>query len=139
MDAPPCIFCQILAGEEQGHFIYRDALVAAILTIGPINPGHLMVVPTRHASSLAELREAENEAIFALAPRLAAALRRSGLRCEGVNYWMADGEAAFQDVFHFHLHIIPRFGGDGFKVSHPTLRPERRELDEIAELLRLQV
>lgn len=133
-----CIFCRILAGLEPGHFIYRDAAVAAILTIGPINPGHLMVVPTRHAASLAELQEAENLAIFSLAPKLAAALRRSDLRCEGVNYWMADGEAAFQDVFHFHLHIIPRFSGDGFKVSHPaTSRPRRGKLDEVARLLRL--
>jgi histidine triad (HIT) family protein len=69
--------------------------------------------------------------------RLERALRRSGLRCEGVNLFLADGEAAFQDVFHLHLHLFPRFAGDQFTVSADwSVRPDRAELDTVAAMIR---
>jgi diadenosine tetraphosphate (Ap4A) HIT family hydrolase len=130
-----CIFCRIIAGSEEGSFVYRDDIVAAFLTIGPVNPGHLLIVPTRHASGVADLTADENGAIFSLARRLAAALRRPPISCEGVNYWLADGEAAFQDVFHAHLHLIPRFAGDSFAVSFDRKSPTRQELDRTASAI----
>ena len=137
MSQATCIFCEILAGRERGHFICREPLASAILTIGPVNPGHLMVVPNRHAANLAELTEEENTAIFRLGRKLAAVLRQSGLQCEGVNYFVADGEAAFQDVFHFHLHVFPRFKGDPFRViANWDDKPSREELDRTAEVIR---
>lgn len=108
---------------------------SAFLTIGPINPGHVLVVPTRHAAGVADLSAEENAAIFFLARRLTAALRRPPISCEGVNYWLADGEAAFQDVFHAHLHVVPRFAGDSFRVSFDRSNPTRQELDRIATAL----
>jgi diadenosine tetraphosphate (Ap4A) HIT family hydrolase len=133
MDAEGCVFCDIIAGRKRGSFVHRGELVSAFLTIGPVNPGHVLVVPTRHAAGIADLTAAENQALFELARRLSAALRQSSLRCEGINYWLADGEAAFQDVFHAHLHVIPRFRGDSFKVEFDRRIPERHELDEIAQ------
>ncbi|MEF2073142.1 HIT family protein [Consotaella aegiceratis] len=132
-----CVFCGILEGTTRGHFVCREPLVSAILTTGPVTPGHLMVIPNRHAEGLADLTDEENAAVFSLARRLAGVLRQSGLRCEGVNYFVADGEAAFQEVFHFHLHVFPRFKGDTFKlVADWDQKPSRDELDSIAEQLR---
>jgi diadenosine tetraphosphate (Ap4A) HIT family hydrolase len=139
MDVEDCVFCDILAGRRAGSFVYRDKIVSAFLTKGPVNPGHILVVPLRHAPGIADLTPAETEAMFALAGRLAAAIRQSPLRCNGINYWLADGEAAFQDVFHAHLHIIPRFRGDSFKVAFDRQSPQRDELDEIAQSVRLHI
>ncbi|MGI8508323.1 MAG: HIT family protein [Gemmatimonadaceae bacterium] len=109
-----CVFCRILAGEIPGSFVYRDELCAAFVDIQPVNPGHLLVIPTRHAAHLADLDPPTAGHLMEVAQRLAAALRTSGLRCEGVNLFLADGEAAMQEVFHVHLHVFPRFAGDGF-------------------------
>jgi histidine triad (HIT) family protein len=106
------------------------------MDIQPVNPGHLLVVPIRHAASLADLKEEEGAQMFRVAQRLAAALRQSGVKCEGVNLLLADGEAAMQEVFHMHLHVIPRHDGDGFGFKFPPRyfqKPERKELNKIAE------
>lgn len=139
MDFDNCVFCDILAGRQRGSFVHRDDLVAAFLTIGPINPGHVLIVPTRHAAGVEDLTSAETEALFSLARRVAAALRKSAIPSEGFNYWLADGEAAFQDVFHVHLHVFPRFAGDSFKVSFEHRRPAREELDQIASEVAAQL
>jgi len=134
-----CIFCKILAGEAEGSFVYRDEVCAAFMDIQPVNPGHLVVIPKRHAAYLADLKEAEGAQIFRVAQRLAAALRQSGVKCEGVNFFLADGEAAMQEVFHVHLHVFPRYPGDGFGFRFaPTYfqKPERSELEAVAGQIR---
>jgi histidine triad (HIT) family protein len=131
MDA--CIFCRILAGEAPGTFVYRDAEVAAFMDIQPVNPGHLLVVPVRHATYLSELEGSTSGRLMEVAHALAAALRASGLRCEGVNLFLADGEAAMQEVMHVHLHLFPRFAGDGFGLRfgpHYKDRPSREALEQ---------
>jgi histidine triad (HIT) family protein len=88
---------------------------------------------------LADLKEEEGAQMFRVAQRLAAALRESGVKCEGVNFFLADGEAAMQEVFHVHLHVFPRYAGDGFGLKFaPTYfqKPERKELNEVAEKIR---
>jgi histidine triad (HIT) family protein len=135
-----CIFCRILAGEVPGSFVYRDERVAAFMDIKPVNTGHLLVVPTAHAAFLADI-DAETAAhLMRVGHRMAAALRASGVKCEGVNLFLADGESAMQEVFHVHLHVFPRFAGDGFGLrfapEYYTRRPPRDELDRIAASLR---
>jgi diadenosine tetraphosphate (Ap4A) HIT family hydrolase len=136
-----CIFCAILAGQADGSFVYRDELCTAFMAIHQPTPGKLLVVPNRHATSLADLPPATGARMFQVAQRLAAVLRRSGLRCEGVNIFLADGRAAGQEVFHVHLHVMPRFAGDGIQLGfgqgHDAY-PQRIELDRIAaQILRL--
>ena len=134
-----CIFCRLLAGELPASVVYRDELVAAFLDIQPVNPGHVLVVPLAHAPFLADLDPAAGARMFEVARRLAAALRASGLRCEGVNLFLADGEAAMQEVFHTHLHVFPRYVGDGFGLTfgeHYWHRPAREALDEAAARIR---
>src|SRR5215203_1477127 len=131
-----CIFCRILAGDAPGSFVYRDEQCAAFTDVQPVNPGHLLVVPTRHAASLAELDAPTAGRLMQVAQRLAAALRASGLRCEGVNLFLADGAAAFQEVPHLHLHVLPRWRGDRFKLSYQAGRPSRATLETQAADLR---
>src|SRR5262249_22114849 len=100
MDMPDCIFCRILAGQAPASLLYEDAAATALLDIHPINPGHALVIAKRHAGSLADLDAESAIHLMRVAHRVAAALRGSGIRCEGVNLLLADGEAAGQDVFH---------------------------------------
>jgi histidine triad (HIT) family protein len=134
-----CIFCDILAGKAEATLVYQDSLCTAFMDIQPVNPGHMLVVPNRHAVGLTDLDEETGAQMFRIGHRLAAALRKSGVRCEGVNLFLADGEAAFQEVFHVHLHVFPRFTGDGFKLSFgPDYfeRPGRAELEDTAAQIR---
>jgi len=134
-----CVFCEILAGEEPASFLYRDDRCSAFMDIQPVNPGHLLVIPNRHARYLADLDEETGAQLFRVGQRLAGALRKSGVRCQGVNLFLADGEAAGQEVFHVHLHVIPRHEGDGFGLRFSPLYyqlPPRSELDRLAEQIR---
>jgi histidine triad (HIT) family protein len=136
---PDCVFCGIAAHEEPASFVYEDDAVVAFMDIQPVNPGHLLVVPVRHATYLADLDSEAAAHVMRVAHGAAAALRGSGARCEGVNFFLADGEAAMQEIFHVHLHVFPRFRGDGFGLKfapeYYTRRPERSQLDEMAETL----
>lgn len=138
-----CIFCRILTGESPASFMYRDDVCAAFMDIRPVNAGHLLVVPIRHGAYLADIDATTAAHLMRVGQAAAAALRASGIRCEGVNLFLADGEAAMQEVFHVHLHVIPRFRGDGFGLTfspeYYTRRPARAELDREAEVLRRQM
>jgi histidine triad (HIT) family protein len=129
----------IIAGRAPATGIYEDEVAVAFMDIQPINPGHLLVIPKAHATYLADLDEATGAHMFALAMRLADAVRRSGLRCEGIDLFLADGAAAGQEIFHSHLHVIPRFQGDGFGFRfgpNYRIRPPRAELDEAGARIR---
>ncbi len=134
-----CIFCRILAGELEASIVHRDDLCTAFMDVQPVNSGHLLVAPNAHASYLADLPAETGARIFQIAQRLAAALRVSGLRCEGVNFFLADGEAAMQEVFHVHLHVFPRYAEDGFGLTfapHYFEKPPRADLDQAAASIR---
>jgi diadenosine tetraphosphate (Ap4A) HIT family hydrolase len=132
-----CVFCEIVAGAAPASVVQADEVALAIMSIGPVNPGHVLVLPKRHAPYLADLDEETGAHLFRVATRVAAAIRRSGLRCEGINLFLADGEAAFQEVFHLHLHVFPRFKGDAFRIDADwSVKPSRLELDETAARIR---
>jgi diadenosine tetraphosphate (Ap4A) HIT family hydrolase len=106
------------------------------MDLAAANPGHVLVVPRSHASSLTDLDETTGAHLFVVAMRIATAVRASGLRCEGINIVLADGEAAGQEVFHVHLHVLPRSHGDGFRVEADWSWPDRSELDTVAAAIR---
>jgi histidine triad (HIT) family protein len=111
----------------------------AFMDIQPINAGHVLVVPDEHAARLADLPADKGARMFRIAQRISAAIYESGLDCEGINLFLADGEAAGQDVFHVHLHVIPRFAGDGFGLKFGpgyADRPDRETLEEAAKRVR---
>ena len=137
MDSDGCVFCAIVAGQAPASVVHEDEVALAFLDIRPVTPGHLLVIPKRHAPYLADLDEETGGHLFAVAMRLAGALHRSGLRCDGVNLFLADGEAAGQEVYHLHLHVFPRFPGDGFRIEDDwSATPTRAELDQIAARVR---
>lgn len=136
---PDCIFCQIISGQAESSLIYKDDLVTAFLDNQPINAGHVLVAPNKHIPDLAQLDGSIGKHMFIVGQQIARALRRADLRCEGVNLFLADGTVAGQSVFHIHLHIIPRYSGDGFgfRRSSASLRkPSRAELDSIGNIVR---
>jgi histidine triad (HIT) family protein len=109
------------------------------MDIGPINAGHLLVVPIEHSTYLSDLDPRVGGLLFRVAQTLSAAVRTSGLKVEGINLLLADGEAAGQEVFHVHLHVLPRFRGDGFGHRFPPhygQRPPREQLDADAKAIR---
>jgi histidine triad (HIT) family protein len=116
---PSCVFCDIVAGTIPASVVHRDDRCLAFMDIRPITPGHLLVVPLAHVPGLADLDPAIGGHLFAVAQELAAAIRKSELRADGINFFLADGDAAGQEVLHVHLHVFPRFAGDGFGLRLP--------------------
>jgi histidine triad (HIT) family protein len=118
--------------------VYEDDSVVAVMDIQPINSGHLFISPKKHIEFISELDEELGAHIFKIAMKLDNALRKSGLKCEGINVFLADGEVAGQEIPHVHLHVIPRFKGDGFSLrfdkSYFEL-PKRKELEQAARLI----
>lgn len=132
-----CVFCDIIAGEVPASIVFEDDLVMAFMDTGPVNPGHTLVIPKRHFAHMAVLDEETGMRLFRVAMRVERAIRGSGVRCEGTNMFLADGEAAFQEVFHLHLHVFSRFKGDTFKIDADwSVRPPREELDRVAANIR---
>jgi histidine triad (HIT) family protein len=133
-----CVFCQIVRGESPASFTHQDDTVVAFMDIQPITRGHMLVVPREHAVLMNDLNETVAMRTFRIARQLAGVLR-STLGAAGVNLFVADGEVAFQDVPHFHVHVVPRYPNDGFGLTFPPTYdspPSRAELDAIAAALR---
>lgn len=134
-----CVFCKIVKGLELASTVYSDEKIMALMDIQPVNSGHVLVIPKTHSAKLSELDPEIGGHLFKIAMIIAEGLRRSGVQCEGINLFLADGKAAFQEVFHVHLHVIPRFKGDGFGLKFGPKygsKPKRKELDEIALKIR---
>jgi diadenosine tetraphosphate (Ap4A) HIT family hydrolase len=141
-DAATCIFCKIVRREAPTSVVDEDDVTLAFMDIHPINPGHVLVIPKQHAANLSELPPELGAQVFKKGMVVAAALRRSGLQCEGVNFLLADGEAAGQVVFHVHLHVFPRFRGDGVRPRRGIQQGrmvERSELDAAAAKIRTAI
>jgi diadenosine tetraphosphate (Ap4A) HIT family hydrolase len=131
-----CVFCRIVAGTEEASIVYEDERVVAFLDVLPINPGHTLIVPRRHGAYLKEMEPEDGAAMFKAGIRIGAALRASGLKCEGVNLLLNDGAEAGQRVFHSHLHVIPRIIGDSLRRDLNGDIPLRSVLDEAAAKIR---
>lgn len=128
-----CAFCEIIAGAAPSSVVFEDELTLAFMDIMPVAPGHLLVVPKNHAPQLTDLSEVAGAAMMRTAMKCAAALRSSPLRTDGINLFLADGAAAGQEVFHAHLHVLPRYAGDGFvlRIEYESA-PDRSTLDQHA-------
>lgn len=135
-----CVFCQIVAGEQPASYVYEDADVCAFMDIRPVNSGHVLVIPKAHAENLADVRDDVSAAMMRTVNLAVQGLRRCGVRMDTFNLFLADGPAAGQEVPHAHLHVIPRYEGDGWRLvieygSEWAQRP-RNELDELAGRIR---
>ena len=132
-----CVFCEIIAGRLPSFKLYEDELFIAILDKFPVNLGHTLLIPKFHEEDIFGLCEKEAPQIMPLAMKIAARLREV-LNPDGFNILQNNGRAAGQVVFHYHLHIIPRFKDDGVKINPMShLDVGDSALGEIAEKLRL--
>ncbi len=130
-----CLFCKIVAGELPSERVDEDEHTIAFMDINPWTRGHALVVPRNHSSDLHEISEEELGHAMAAAKRLAGRMR-DRLGADGVNVLNACGEAAWQSVFHFHLHVIPRFEDDPLQLPARPQHPEQEELAKVAGELR---
>ncbi len=112
---PDCIFCKILDGELPSTVIDEDERTVAIMDINPATRGHALVIPRSHSRDLLEIDADDLRAVTAAAQRLAGAVKER-LGADGVNLINSCGQRAWQTVFHFHLHVIPRYEGDSMRL-----------------------
>jgi histidine triad (HIT) family protein len=125
---PDCLFCKIVAGEIPSQRVDEDERTVAFMDINPATRGHALVIPRRHVANLLEIEADDLEATVAAAQRLARAVSER-LGADGVNLINSCGPAAWQTVFHFHVHVIPRYEGDPLKLPWT---PSPGDPDEIA-------
>ena len=111
-----CIFCKIASGEIPSATLYEDEDFRVILDLGPATKGHALILPKKHAANIAEMPDDLLGRAASVAKKVAVAMKE-GLSCDGVNIVQNNGEAAGQTVFHFHMHIIPRYNGDNAGVT----------------------
>lgn len=139
LPATGCIFCAIVRGDAPATFLYQDDVVVAFMDIRPVQPGHLLVVPRLHAKLIPELDAVILARLWAVAAELNRALRAISPLTEAVSVYVADGDAAGQEVPHVHIHLIPRRSHDGFGFRFPPgygTEPPRAELEATANLIR---
>ena len=129
-----CTFCDLIRGAAEVSVCYEDSSALAFMDIQPVNSGHVLVVPRTHYESLADIPQELALHLFEVAMKLEPAVRQV-TKAEGTNMIVSSGAAAGQDVFHYHVHVIPRFAADGFDVKLPfpdSEMPNRMQLDACA-------
>lgn len=125
-----CIFCKIIAGEIPSHTLYEDEQFKVILDVGPATKGHALILPKEHYANLYELPEEAAMDAMKLAKKMVK-LMTDKLGCDGFNLVQNNGEVAGQTVFHFHMHLIPRYKDDGEILKYNVKSFSQEELAEI--------
>ena len=125
-----CIFCKLANGDIPPATVYEDEYLRAIMDAAPANKGHIIILPKSHAANIYELEDEYVSRAFVLAKKLAVALKKL-TGCDGVNILQNNGEAAGQTVFHFHVHVIPRFKNDDCTL---VWKPDSYKDGEAAEM-----
>jgi histidine triad (HIT) family protein len=129
-DHEDCIFCKVLSGEIPSERIYEDDHAIAVMDINPWTRGHAVVFPRKHAENLFEIEDGELERVAVAAKRVATKMRDT-LDCDGINLLQSNGRAAWQTIFHLHIHVIPRYDDDPLQLP---VRPEPATPEELAEV-----
>jgi histidine triad (HIT) family protein len=128
MNDPDCLFCKIVAGEIPATRVREDERTIAFMDINPATRGHLLIVPREHATDLLDVGREDLAACASAAKELAATVKEK-LEADGVNLLNSCGRDAWQTVFHFHIHVIPRYAGDPLRLPWT---PQPGDRDEIA-------
>jgi len=126
-----CLFCRIVAGELPARVIAEDDLTLAFMDISPATRGHALIIPKRHSDDLFDVGEEDLEACMARA-RQVALLARDRLGADGVNILNSCRPAAWQTVYHFHVHVIPRYDGDPLRLPWDPKPGEEADIGEAA-------
>jgi histidine triad (HIT) family protein len=132
---PNCIFCKIIAGELPGQIIDQDERTVSFMDINPATRGHALVVPRRHVRDLLEIDPEDLTAVAVAAQRLAKRVHER-LGPDGINLLNSQGSAAWQTVYHFHIHVIPRYAGDPLRLPWTPAPGDAEKIAAVAEQLR---
>ncbi len=134
-----CIFCKIVSKQAESSIVYEDEDVLTFLDLHPINPGHALVIPKRHATNIYDI-SVEDLAKIAKITQKIAVMIKGKLNADGISIFQMNERAGDQDIMHYHVHIIPRHQGDWFGEEimkaikkQSVTNPIRRELDEVAD------
>lgn len=131
-----CIFCKIIDGVIPSYKVYEDENVLAFLDISQTTKGHTLVIPKTHVKNVYELTEATASNVFGVLPKIANTLKKA-FNCNGINIVSNNEVAAGQTVFHFHVHLIPRYDeNDSFKITYGTTNPSREEFDSMLQQIK---
>ena len=123
-----CIFCKIVNGEVSAKKIYEDEKTIAFLSIGPLTSGHTLVIPKEHYEDIFDMPEELLKEVFVSVKKVSEILKEK-LKCDGINILNSNGKVAQQDVFHYHVHVIPRYAGSKFKLKSENSSPGN--IDEV--------
>lgn len=129
-----CVFCKIIAGEIPSQTIYEDEQFKVILDVGPATRGHALIIPKNHYANLYELPEEIAADAMKLAKKLMIRMTEK-LHSDGFNIIQNNGEIAGQTVFHFHMHLIPRYKEDGEILKYIAGEPGPEELEKIRKII----
>ena len=130
-----CIFCRIVARQIPATVVHEDEHTLAFMDLGQVNPGHVLVTLKTHVDNVFGLQPGQASAIAVAASRIARAIR-AAFAPHGLSVYQANGKAAGQTVFHYHVHLVPRFEGDGMALSWPVKNPPREQLEAHAAKIR---
>ena len=130
-----CVFCKIMAKQIPATVVHEDEHTLAFMDIGQVNPGHVLVALKKHAENIFVLDEPQAAAVFGAAAKVARAIR-GAFEPQGLSVYQANGAAAGQTVFHLHIHLVPRYEGDGMALTWPVKNPPREKLEEAATKIR---
>ena len=133
-----CIFCKIANGEIPAATLYEDEDFRVILDLGPASKGHSLILPKKHATNIYELPDETAGKAMILAKKMAGKLT-DALNCDGFNIVQNNGEIAGQTVNHFHLHLIPRYEGDGLNLNWPQQEISAEQLEEIRQSIKKSI
>lgn len=133
-----CIFCAIVEGRATAEVVFEDEETLAFMALHPANPGHTLVVPKKHVRNIYTLDEETGAAVVRTTVRVARAVK-AALQPEGLSLLQTNEPAGGQSVFHFHVHVIPRWRGDGLHPTRPPIKRSTRPLHEIATQIKEQL
>ena len=130
-----CVFCSIVAKEIPAAIVYEDEQTIAFMDAGQVNPGHVLVAAKAHAENVYALDDAQAAAVFRTVAKVARGVR-DAFAPQGLSIYQANGTVAGQTVFHFHMHLVPRYENDGMNLTWPVKNPPREQLEASAAKIR---
>ena len=133
-----CVFCKIVAKQLPATVVHEDQHTVAFMDLGQVNPGHVLVAAKAHLENLYGLDDVNAAAVFRTVARVARAIR-GAFAPQGLSVYQANGRAAGQTVFHFHVHLVPRHEGDGMALTWPVKNPPREKLEHYAAKIRAKL
>ncbi len=135
---PLCIFCKIVQKQAPASILFEDASTMAFLDIRPLNIGHTLVIPKAHYIDIFDIPEAELSRVHLVSKQLAQAIKAATI-ADGISIIQQNGKSAGQDIFHLHVHVVPRFEGQKLPHFSDLKMVERATLDEMAMKIKQQL